>query len=192
VDLTDEAVDVDDQAPAARSAAGRPGTPERLAEHPVELAHVPEGERPQERPQCRRRRDAMAQHSTDAPRAHDVAVIDRIGPQQHRRDQRHHLRPGVGGCGPPPQAHAPVHEALDPQPHRQRRHQHDPGIGDRPALIEANVDTVQSDRPVIVHHEGDLLTRAPTAHTVAKKPCSGGHSSPHTGQNHPATTVDRG
>jgi hypothetical protein len=42
-DLADEAVDVDRQAPRARSGAGLPRARERLGEQPVELAHVPEG-----------------------------------------------------------------------------------------------------------------------------------------------------
>jgi hypothetical protein len=52
---------VDHQPAVARSGAGLPGTLERLAEQRVELAHVPERERTQERPQHRRRRDPATQ-----------------------------------------------------------------------------------------------------------------------------------
>ncbi len=36
-------------------------------------------------------------------------------------------------------------------------------VGDRPLGIERDPDPVQSDRLVMLHHEGDLLTRAATA-----------------------------
>jgi hypothetical protein len=42
VDLTDEGVDVDHQPPGAGSGPGLPRAAQRLAEHPVELADVPE------------------------------------------------------------------------------------------------------------------------------------------------------
>ena len=61
VDFADEAVDVDHQWPVPRSAAGGPRAGERDIEHAVELADVPERERAQERPECRRRHHPVPQ-----------------------------------------------------------------------------------------------------------------------------------
>jgi hypothetical protein len=47
--------------------------------------------------------------------------------------------------------------SLDPQPPGKRRDKHDPGVGDSAFVIETDLHDVQSDRRVIVHHEGDLL-----------------------------------
>ena len=54
-------------------------------------------------------------------------------------------------------------ERLDPQPPRERRDQHHPGVRDDPLIVELDPHAVQSDRLVILHHEGDLLTQAPAA-----------------------------
>jgi hypothetical protein len=55
-DLADEAVDIDHQPPVAGAGARLPRPLECLAEQLVELAHVPERKRAQERPERRRRR----------------------------------------------------------------------------------------------------------------------------------------
>jgi hypothetical protein len=38
----------------------------------------------------------------------------------------------------------------------------DPGIANRSLIVEADLDAIKSDRPVIVHHQGDVLTQAAT------------------------------
>ena len=163
-DLADEAVDVDHQAPVAGTGAGLPGPLERPAEQRVELAHVPERERPQERPQRRRRRQPAAQQPPRAARPQHIAVVDAVGAQHHREQQRHHLAARVGRARPiAPQPHQPTRERLDPQPRRERRDQRDPRVRDDPLIVELDPHAVQSDRLVILHHEGDLLSQAPAA-----------------------------
>jgi hypothetical protein len=159
VHLADEGVDVDHQPPAAGAGTRRPGALERFGEHAIELAHVPKRKRAQKRPQRRRGRDPMAEQPAGPPRAQDVAVVDRVGAQQHRRDQRHRLRARVRGPDPRPEAHEAINQRLDPQPRRQHRGQRNPGVGDRPPVIEGHLHSIQSDRPVILHHESDLLTQ---------------------------------
>ena len=61
------------------------------------------------------------------------------------------------------QDHALLDERLDPQSLRERRRQDDPGVRDRPLIVKTDRDAVQSDRPVNMHHEGDLLSQAATA-----------------------------
>jgi hypothetical protein len=56
-----------------------------------------------------------------------------------------------------PQAHEALRESFDPQPPGERCDEHDPGIGNHPLVIKDDLHNVQSDQPVIVHHEGDLL-----------------------------------
>jgi hypothetical protein len=59
--------------------------------------------------------------------------------------------------------HQPLRQRLDPQPSDERRYEHHTGVTDRPLIVKTDLQTVQSDRPVIVHHEGDLLTQAAAA-----------------------------
>jgi len=59
-DLADEAVDIDHQPPITGAGARLPGARQRLGQQLVELAHVPEGEGAQTRPQRRGRRQPAA------------------------------------------------------------------------------------------------------------------------------------
>ncbi len=128
-DLADEAVDIDHQPALARPGAGPPRACQRLAQQPVELAHVPERERTQERAQRRRRRDPATQQPARAAGPQHVAVIDAVSAERHREDQRHHLAARAARARPlGPQPHQPLRERLDPQPFRDRRRQHNPGI----------------------------------------------------------------
>ena len=122
VDLADEAVDVDHQRQLTRSRAGIPGPPERPVDDQVELADMPERERPQERPERRRRHHPVPQDQLRAPGAEHVHVIDAVRASEHAVHQRHHLparqrRPRH----PVPQPHRLVHQILDPEAVRQRR-----------------------------------------------------------------------
>ena len=78
VDLADKRIDIDDQTPVAGAGARPPRAREREAEHPVELADVPERERAQKRPQRRRRRHHMPEHRLRLPRTQHIAVIDAV------------------------------------------------------------------------------------------------------------------
>jgi len=140
-----------------RSPGPAPAAHARVGQDAVELADVPERERPQERPERRRRRDRVPEDLTTSPRAQQVAVIDAVRAECHRRDERHDLRARVRRARPVTEVDAAVNQRLDPQTPRERGRQHDPGVGDRPLIIELNPDGVQSDRPVSMHHEGDLL-----------------------------------
>ncbi|MDQ3092317.1 MAG: hypothetical protein M3R46_11820, partial [Actinomycetota bacterium] len=72
----DEAVDVDHQPPVAGAGARLPSPLQRLPEQLVELAHVPERERAQKRPQRRRRRDPATQQPARPARAQHARVVD--------------------------------------------------------------------------------------------------------------------
>jgi hypothetical protein len=146
VDLPDEAVQVDDEAPGARPGPGGPRPAQRLGQHAIQLAHVPEGERAQERPQRRRRRQ-RAEQRPQAPGPQDVAVIDRVGAQEHRRQKRHHLASRIGRPRPLSEPDAALHQRLDLQPRRQRHRQHDPGVRDGAVIVEGDPHAIQSDRP---------------------------------------------
>jgi hypothetical protein len=54
VNLADEAVHIHNESILARTGTRRPRPPEAVSEHPVELADMPERERPQERTERRR------------------------------------------------------------------------------------------------------------------------------------------
>jgi hypothetical protein len=161
-DLADKGIDIDHQAPVARARAGRPRARQRLAQHAVELADVPERERAQKRPQRRRRHDPVAQDRSGAPRAQQVAVVDAVRAQGHRRDQCHHLRAGIRRARALTEIDALIDQRLDAQALSQACREHDPRVSDRALVIENDPDRVQSDRPVSMHHEGDLLCRPRT------------------------------
>ena len=172
--LADEAVDVDDQPAGAGASAGLPRPRERLTEDLVELANMPEGERPQERAQRRGRRDPAPEQPPRAARSQHLAVIDAVGAQRHRVDQRHHLPARVRRTRTiRAQAHTTRDQRLQPQPPGERRDQRDPRVRDDPVVVKTDPHAVQSDRPVIVHHQGDPLRRAPAAHTAWKSPAQG-------------------
>jgi hypothetical protein len=121
-DLADEAVDVDHQPPAAGPRAGPPRPLDRPPQQRVELAHVPEGERAQERAERRRGGDPATQQPPGAPGPQHVGVVDAVGAQHHRIQQRHDLAPRVGGAGTvAAQPHELHGQRLDPQAAGERR-----------------------------------------------------------------------
>jgi hypothetical protein len=86
------------------------------------------------------------------------AVIDAVGAQRHRVDQRQHLTPAFDAAPRTPDA--PSHR-RDPRSAsaRERRGEHDPGVRDEPLVIKRDVHAVQSDGPAIsLNQQGGLLT----------------------------------
>ena len=142
-----------------------------LGQHPVELADMPERERPQERPKRRRRRHRMPEHRPRLSRAQHVAVIDAISPEHHRRDQRHDLAARVRRPAPAAEIDRLIDQSLDPQPLSKHRGQQHPSIRDRPPVIEDHPRRVRQT----LHHAGDLLLQARRRPTRQLSACSGGH-----------------
>ena len=152
-----------------------PRVRERLIEHPINLADMPEGERPQKRPQRGGSHHPVPQDQAGASGSEHVHVIDRVRAGQHPVHQRHDLaarqrRPRQPGVKP----HRLVYQLLDPQPIRQRGCHQQAGVTDQPLLIEPNLHRVQVRRTfgnvrAAVHHMGDLLTGPQPPHTTATK-----------------------
>src|SRR6266567_2315982 len=94
VHLPDEGVDVDHKALTARSRAGHPGSPDRLRQHPIELAHMPEAERAQEGAERRGRHHAVSKQRLGAAGPQHVAIVDRIGSKAIACTSEQTLRPG--------------------------------------------------------------------------------------------------
>ncbi|HEX5924411.1 MAG TPA: hypothetical protein VFY45_11310 [Baekduia sp.] len=115
-----------------------------------------ERERAQERAERRGSRQPAAQQPSRAPRAQQLAVIDAVGAERHRIDKCDHFASRVAGAGPIT-AHTPeaLDESLDAEPFGERRDQRDPRVADDAFVVEIDPHAVQSDRPVIVHHQGD-------------------------------------
>ena len=111
--LADEAVGVDDQATVTGPGARSPRASDALIKHAVKLADMPERERAQERAQRRRRRDHMAEHRAGLSRAQHVAVLDAVRPERHRRDQAHHLAPGIRRASAITEIDRVIDELLD-------------------------------------------------------------------------------
>lgn len=70
--LADERVQIDQQRTIAGPGAGSPRPLECDIEHPVQLADVPEAERPQKRPERRGRHHLMPEHRLRGPGAQQV------------------------------------------------------------------------------------------------------------------------
>jgi hypothetical protein len=193
VDLADEAVDVDDEPPRGRARTRRPGSPQRLTEYAVELAHVPEGERAQERAERRRGHRLVAQNGLRLPGAQEVAVVDRVGARRHRVQKREHLATRPRGPRSLAQVDRLVDQPLDPQPVRQRRRQHQPGVGDEPLVVELRCERVGlGGGPRTVHHMSDLLMSGRGCSIQPLLACSGGHFRADDGRIRISRSVDRG
>jgi hypothetical protein len=125
---------------------------------------VPERERAQEGPQRRRRRDPATQPPARASRPEHAGVVDAVGAEDHRGDQRHHLAPRVRRTGPiATQPHHPARERLETEPLRPRRDEHHTRVTHDPLIVELDPQPVQSDGIVILHPQGELLTQDATA-----------------------------
>ena len=171
-DLADEAVDIDHQPPVAGAGAGLPRPLERLAEQRVELAHVPERERAQERPQRRRRRQPAAQQPAACARRAARRVSSMLSaPSTIANSSAITLRPALAAPGRSRRSRTRLPASASiPSRSRERRDQHHPGVRDDPLVVETDPHAVQSDRLVILHHEGDLLSQAPAAAISRKSP----------------------
>jgi hypothetical protein len=170
-DLADEAVDIDHQPPVARPSAGPPGACQRLAQQPVQLAHVPERTRAQERAQRRRGRDPVTQKPARPPGPEHAAVIDAVRAPKHRVENRHHLAPDVDGARPvPTQPDQLLRERLDTKSSGERCDHHQPGVRHDPLIVENDMHAVQSDRLVIVGVEGEPRCRACARSSARPRP----------------------
>ncbi len=90
----------------------------------------------------------------------------------------------MGGARPlTTQPYQPLRQHLDPQPLGERRDEHHPGVRDSTLVVELDLQTVQSDRLVIMHREGDLLNSGGGWPNSRYQALSGDHSSFNTGQN---------
>ena len=125
--------------PSPGPAPGLPRPLKRPAEQRVELAHVPERERAQERPQRRRRRDPAAQQPAGAAR--------RAARRSHRCCRRPStianttaitLRPALAAPGRSRRSRTRLpRQRLDPEPPSERRDQHHPAVTDDALVVES-------------------------------------------------------
>jgi hypothetical protein len=100
----------------------------------VELADVTKGELTQERTQ-RRRGVGPVEQGAHRPVSQQRHVLDAVGPGDHARDQRGHLRPGVGALVG---GHAEVHVGQRRQVTLlgQGDHRDQPGAGHQVRVVE--------------------------------------------------------
>ena len=146
VDLTDRGVHVDRHRPALRPGARRPGPPDRLGDHRVELADMPERERSQERPQRRGGHHPERQHRLGSAGAETVRVIDVGSSGQDRGHQRQHLATRTGPADPVDESNPLVHEGLETEPDHQRGRHDQPGVGHQRRVIEGHRHAVDRAR----------------------------------------------
>jgi hypothetical protein len=145
VGLADRGVHVHGQRPVTGTRAGHPCSAQQLAEHAVELADVPEGERSQPRPDRGGRHHAVAEDRAGRPGPQRLDVVDAIATGEQRVDQGEQLATGPGRSRTITQINELVGELLDPEPLGQRRGQQQPRGGDGVIVIEGDVDGVEND-----------------------------------------------
>jgi hypothetical protein len=149
---------------------------------------MPERERAQKRAQRRRCHHPVTEYRRGLPGPQQIAVIDAVRTQRHRRDERHHLAARVRGAGPITETDRLINQRLDPEPISQHRRQHQTGVGDDALIVKHDARGVRQT----LHHVGDLLVQARRRRNRQLSACSGGHLKPRSGRPHPCSTVDRG
>ena len=92
--LADRRVDVDHEAIVAWSRPHRPGTPQHLGRHGLELADVAEGEGPEEGPERRGRHHLVTEHRRAGAGAQHVCVVDMARTRHDRVHEREDLSSG--------------------------------------------------------------------------------------------------
>ena len=155
--LADKRIDVHDETIIARAGTRQPRAPQTLCQHSIELANMPERERPQERAQRRGCRDAMTEHRAGLSRAQHVAVLDAVRTEHHCRDQAHYFAPRVRRPRPVAEIDRLIDQRRQPQPASQQRGQHHASIRDDPLIIENDARCVRQT----LHHAGDPLVQDP-------------------------------
>ena len=144
--LADGGVEVDDQLLGPRSGAEGPSPAQRLAQHPVELTDVAEGEGPEERAQSGGRHDPVTEYGLGGPRSEHVGVVDVGTSRRHGVHERQHLASRQGPTDTTREVHGGVDQAFQPEPHGHCGHQHQPGVGHQVGLVEGHLDAVDSAR----------------------------------------------
>ncbi len=144
--LADGGVEVDDEPTRPRARTEGPGPAKGFAEHPVELADVTEGERPQERSERGRCHHPMPQHRLRGPGAQHVGVVDMGPARRHGVHQGEHLAPRQRAADPAREVDGGIDQALEAEPGHQRGHEQQTGIGHQVRLVEGHLDAVDPAR----------------------------------------------
>ena len=135
--------------------AHRPRPRQRMLGRFVELAHMPERERPQERPLRRRGHHIKGQHRARRARPQPLHVVDAAAPHQRRRHQRQHLA-ARARARRAAQTHRVVDQSLQTQPIHHRARQQQPRIGHQRPIVEHRLQPV--DPTCYPAHRKCLLT----------------------------------
>jgi hypothetical protein len=115
VDLADEAVEIDHQRPVPGSRPGLPRARERDIKHAVELADMPERERPQERSERGGGHHPVPENELGRSGSEQVHVINRVRAGEHPVHQRHHFAAGQARTRQPGvKPDRLVHQLLEP------------------------------------------------------------------------------
>jgi hypothetical protein len=146
VDLHDRRVEIDRRGRGPRSRTERPGAADRCCDHRIELADVPEGERPQEGAERGGRHHPEGQHPCRRPCAQAVGVVDVGGAGQDRRHQRQYLATRKGAPDASTETHRLVHQRFETQAHREGRRHEEPCCGHQRRLIEGHPDPLDRAR----------------------------------------------
>ena len=146
VHLTDRRIQIDCHRPVAWADPEAPRTPDRLGDHRVELADMPEGEGPQERAQRGGRHHLERQHLARRARPQLVGVIDVRPASEDRRHQREHLAARQRTTDPARQPHRLIDQLLQTQAHHHSRRHDQPGVRHQRLVVEGHLESVDRAR----------------------------------------------
>jgi hypothetical protein len=146
VDLADRRVHVNHERIVAGAGPQAPGAADRLGDHPIELADVPEREAAQERAQRRGSHHPERQHRLGGPGPQHVRVIDVASTGQDRRYQRQDLPARRCPTDPSHQPHRRVHQRFEPETDHQRRRHQQPRVRHQVRVVEDHLDPVDPAR----------------------------------------------
>ena len=144
--LTDGGVEVDDQPVRSRPGTERPRPTQCLGQDRIELAHMAERERPEERAQGGWGHHPVGQHRLGGTGPQHVGMIDVAPTGSDGVDQGQDLASGKGSAHSSRQVDHLVDQAFETEPDHQCRHQQEPGVGHQIRLIEGHLDAVDSAR----------------------------------------------
>jgi len=87
----------------------------------------------------------VAEHLGGPRGAQQIAVLDRVRAERHRRDEAHHLGARVGATRSLAERDRLLDQRLDPEPPGERPGQQRPGVGDGALVVEGDVDAIELD-----------------------------------------------
>jgi len=143
VSLADGGVQIDGQRIISRSCPSVPGSGQHLPAHPIQLAHVPPPETPQEGAQGGWRLHLATDSVSRPAGAQRVGVVDAVATGQRRGHQGQHLVSRIRPARCISQVNTALHQLAQPQMMGQSGRKQQSRIGYQAVVVEGGADAVR-------------------------------------------------